>query len=288
MKTNLLRQSGLLVFALFLLLPGCAKVQMPEGASGATVEPNQALVYSSPNQLQTIRTQGVLRVGVSLYVPWVMHDNQGKLIGYEIEVAKQLAKDIGVEVQFVETSWPAILTGLLANEYEIIISGLALSPERALLINFSQPYHHSANMLIASRKVAGNTSSRARFNTPRMTVGVVKGSMGEQQLALALPRATIVPFDSEARSFAALLDGKISAIVASTPRTGYLLTKYKKSVYQPFAEPLSTYAEGFGVRKGDADMLNFLNTWIQCNTQNGWLPARQKHWFDTIDWAKQL
>jgi polar amino acid transport system substrate-binding protein len=289
MKYIFFTMTGLFILALSAMLAGCAD-QGPADAAGAN-QPKQAtakIVLSSADQMETIRARGTLRVGVSLFVPWVMHDNNNKLIGYETDVARQLADNLGVDVEFIQTSWPSIIPGLLADDYDIIISGLSLTPQRALLINFSEPYTHSTSVLIASKKIAGRFTTEKQFNRKKVTIGVVKDSVGEKLIARKFPKATVKTFPAEAQAISALLDGKLYAMMSSTPRTGYLLSQHGKEVFQPFAKPFSTHAEGFGIRKGDADFLNYLNTWIRFNSQNGWLAQRHHYWFDTIDWAGQL
>jgi len=291
MKNSFLSLYCLFMLLLFAVLSGCATThtdQKNPNTETTTAEPEKKLLYTSANQLQTIRARGTLRVGVSIFVPWVMHDNTGELIGYEADVARRLAGDMGVKVEFVQTSWPSIITNLLTDNYDIIISGLSLTPQRALLINFSTPYSHSSSVLVASRKLAGKLTTRKQFNNKKITIGVVKDSVGEKLLNRQFPQATLKSFNSESQAIAALLDGNVYAMISSTPRTGYLLNQHNKEIFLPFKEPFSTYAEGFGIRKGDADFLNYLNTWIQYNTQNGWLPQRHYYWFDTIDWSDQL
>jgi polar amino acid transport system substrate-binding protein len=277
----------LTAFTLLSVLSACASQNGQQEGSDTSV-PAPSLIYSSNDQMETIRSRGTLRVGISIFVPWAMHSNKGELIGYETDVARQLADDLGVKVEFVQTSWAGIISDLLADKYDIIISGLSLTPERALLINFSEPYSHSSSVLIASRKRAGKLKSKEQFNSKSVSIGVVKGSTGEKALSRDFPKATVTPFDTESQAIAALLAGKIHAMVSSTPKTGYLLNQHGKEVFKPLANPLATYAEGFGVRKGDADFLNYLNTWIRYNTQNGWLAECHHYWFETVAWADQL
>ena len=272
-----------------LMMSGCATQTKTTDKNSPENAAQQGAPYvNNKETLQKIRTRGTMRVGISVFVPWAMHNQGNELIGYEVDVAKKLAKDIGVEVEFVETSWASIITGLLKEEYDIIISGLSLTPERALLINFSQPYGYSASTIIGNRRYAQRLSSPATMNNSQVTIGVVKASASAQRLAEQYPKATLVPFDSESHAMAALLDGKIFAMVASTPRIGYLLTRYNKVLFQPVKEPLATYSEGFGIRKGDSDFLAFLNTWIECTERSGWLTERRHYWFDSIAWGDQL
>jgi len=286
MKNSLFTITSLFILALSALLAGCAA---PNSAgTDKADQASAAIVHSSANQMETIRARGTLRVGVSLFIPWVMHDNTDKLIGYETEVARKLAEDMGVEVKFVQTSWPSIITGLLSDDYDIIISGLSLTPQRALMINLSEPYSHSQSVLIAGKKLAGKFTTEKQFNRKKVSIGVVKDSVGEKLIAQKFPKAKLKTFPAEAQAISALLDGKIYAMMSSTPRTGYLLSRHGKAVFQPFAKPFAIHAEGFGIRKGDADFLNYLNTWIRFNTQNDWLNQRHQYWFDTIKWADQL
>ena len=59
-------------------------------------------------------------------------------------------------------------------------------------------------------------------------------------------------------------------------------------MHLPFAEPFASGVSGFGVRKGDLDTLNFLNSWIATRQANGWLAQRRQYWFETREWADQV
>jgi polar amino acid transport system substrate-binding protein len=289
MSFQQLWKSWLPVFLSLFLLSGCAtQMNAPDTNPSGSADKQESVPGVHKDTLQKIRARGTMRVGLSVFVPWAMHNQGNELIGYEVDVAQKLAKDIGVEVEFVETSWASIITGLLKEEYDIIISGLSLTPERALLINYSQPYGHSASTIIAHRRNAQRLSTPAALNNAQVTIGVVKGSANTQRLADRYPKATLVPFDSESHAMAALLEGKLHAMVASTPRIGYLLTRYSKILFQPVQVPIATYSEGFGIRKGDSDFLAFLNTWIECTERSGWLAERRHYWFDSIAWGDQL
>ncbi|MDT8273609.1 MAG: transporter substrate-binding domain-containing protein, partial [Desulfomonilia bacterium] len=74
--------------------------------------------------------QGVLRVGMSTFVPWAMKDKEGNLIGFEIDVAQRLARDMGVDVEFIPTKWSGIIPALLTGKFDIIIGGMGIRPER--------------------------------------------------------------------------------------------------------------------------------------------------------------
>ena len=78
--------------------------------------------------LEQVLKKGVLRVGMSTFVPWAMKDKKGKLIGFEIDVATRLAKDMGVKVEFVPTKWAGIIPALLTGKFDVIIGGMGITP----------------------------------------------------------------------------------------------------------------------------------------------------------------
>jgi polar amino acid transport system substrate-binding protein len=103
-----------------------------------------AVGVSAPVQAETlledIQKRGTLRVGMSTFVPWAMRDKNGELIGFEIDVAKKLAEDMEVEVEFVPTAWDGIIPALIAGKFDVIIGGMSIRPSRNLTVNFTLPY----------------------------------------------------------------------------------------------------------------------------------------------------
>ena len=89
--------------------------------------------------IENVLQRGVLRVGMSTFVPWAMKDKNGELIGFEIDVARRLAADMGVEVEFVPTKWSGIIPALLTGKFDVIIGGMGIRPERNKKVNFTIP-----------------------------------------------------------------------------------------------------------------------------------------------------
>ena len=97
---------------------------------------------ASSDNLNQIKQRGTLRVGMSTFVPWAMRDKQGELIGFEIDVAKRLAADSGLKIEFVPTAWDGIIPALLASKFDVIIGGMSITEERAKSVLFTTPYSH--------------------------------------------------------------------------------------------------------------------------------------------------
>ena len=95
---------------------------------------------SQDSVIESIKREGVLKVGMSTFVPWAMRDKNGDLIGFEIDVAKQLAEDMGVEAEFVPTAWdgiiPALLAGKFAPKWNIPLRSLVAAVLGGLLLGY--------------------------------------------------------------------------------------------------------------------------------------------------------
>ncbi|MBW2411622.1 MAG: transporter substrate-binding domain-containing protein, partial [Deltaproteobacteria bacterium] len=107
---------------------------------------------------EQIMKRGTLRVGMSTFVPWAMKDKTGKLIGFEIDVARQLAADMGVKIEFVPTKWAGIIPALLTGKFDVIIGGMSVRPDRNLKVNFTLPYDYAGQSIVANKKIAAGFS----------------------------------------------------------------------------------------------------------------------------------
>ncbi|MGE4292492.1 MAG: transporter substrate-binding domain-containing protein [Desulfovibrio sp.] len=242
----------------------------------------QELAKSST--LEQVMQRGVLKVGFSTFVPWAMKDKNGEFVGFEIDVARRLADDMGVKVQFVPTKWDGIIPALLSGKFDIIIGGMGITPGRNLKVNFSDPYEFTGMSLVANRETAEGKSSLADFNSPDVTVAVRLGTTAEKAARNFLPKAQLRQFNDEAASIQELLNGKAQCLVASNPLPRNLAAKYPNQLFLPMQEDFTREPIGFAVRKGDPDFLNYLNNWIRVADAEGWLAARFDHWFNTEEW----
>ena len=98
--------------------------------------------------LDGILKKGEITVGVSLLAPWVMKNKQGKLIGFEVELATILADAMGVEVEFVQKPFGELLPALEKGEIDAIMSGMTMTPKRNLEAAFVGPYVLSGKSIL--------------------------------------------------------------------------------------------------------------------------------------------
>lgn len=245
----------------------------------------QSAAAAGESTIQAIVKRGRLLVGLSTFVPWAMRDKNGELIGFEVDVSKQIAKDIGVEIDLVPTAFDGIIPALIAAKFDLIATGLSITPKRNLTINFSRPYAHSGATLLANKKLAGEFKTLDDFNKPDVTLAARRGSTGELMVRRLFPKATLRLFDDEQLANQEVINGNAHAASAQPPRPYLLQAKYPDVVFVPFDRLLSSNADAFGVRKGDLDTLNFLDSWTEYHTADRWLEDRHDYWFKSAAWA---
>jgi len=242
---------------------------------------------ASESAIEQILQRGVLRVGMSTFVPWAMKNKKGELIGFEIDVAKRLAQDMGVKIEFVQTQWSGIIPSLLTGKFDVIIGGMSIRPDRNLKVNFSIPYDYAGQTLCASKSLAAGFKTAADFNKSDVKIGVRLGSTSVPAVRKFMPKAEMLQFRDEPALYQELLNNKIHAVVASAPTPAFKAVEYPERLFA-INEPLSKELIGFAVRKGDPDTLNYFNNWIRQMEAQGFLQDRHNYWFTTRDWADQV
>ncbi len=101
------------------------------------------------DQLAAIKAKGEIVVATEgAWAPWTYHDEQGNLVGFDVEVAKAIADKLGVTATFAETEWDGIFAGLDAGRYDIAANGVEVTDERAEKYNFTTPYGYIRTALI--------------------------------------------------------------------------------------------------------------------------------------------
>jgi polar amino acid transport system substrate-binding protein len=236
--------------------------------------------------LATIRKRGVLRVGVAVSEPTVMHDADGKLVGFSIDAARRLAEDMGVGVEFIETSWSSIIPELLNHESDLIMSGLWVTVPRALVINYTTPTAVEGIHVIASRAAAARLKTPADLDRPGTKIVVYAGTLQERLAARRFPKATLVKVNGDADHLAPVLAGEADAALVPTFAPGVIVRAAPDRLALPFAKPLSSASAAIGVRKGDFDFVNFLESWLAVQRDEGWLDDRTSYWADPTNWLK--
>ena len=241
--------------------------------------------------VDTILERGKIVVGLSTFVPWAMRDKKGDLIGFEIDVSRKLAEDMGVEVEFVPTAFDGIIPGLLAKKFDVIITGMVIKPKRNLTVNFSDPYAYLTVGMAANKKLADELGLKTKedWNSSKVTLTIKRGTAPGETAARLFPKARVRQFDDDAQALQDVLNGNAHAFLTSEPKPTYYVLDNAEVLYHPFGiAPFDPSASAFAVRKGDPDALNFFNNWIRYRNLDGWLQSAHDKWFKGRAWKDQV
>ena len=241
------------------------------GATGAAQAQDARQALSQTSVIEQNKQRGVIRVGMSTFVPWAMRDRDGDLIGFEIDVAKKLAEDMEVEIEFVPTAWDGIIPALLAGKFDVIIGGMSITPARNLTVNFTRPYAHSALGVMANIELAEGMVWPDDYNAAGVTFVCRRGATPCKYIQDSFPRATLRQFDDDGQVEQEVLNGGAHVLVSSQPKPAFAVFDNPEIVFAPTSEPINPGNEAFALRKGDPDALNFFDNWILVNTDSGWL-----------------
>lgn len=238
--------------------------------------------------IEKIQKRKVIRVGMATFVPWAMKDKNGKLVGFEIDVAKKLASDMGVKVEFVPTNWSGIIPALLTGKFDVIIGGMGITPKRNLKVNFSNPYDYTGLSIVASKEKAKGFRTLKDFNRKGVSIAVRIGTTAEQAAKKYMPNASFKLFDNESQALLELNLGRVHAVVASAPLPQFQALKHPDKLFIPLKENFTKEPIGFALRKGDVDALNYFNNWILQRHTDGFLAETKYYWFNTKKWEKDV
>lgn len=229
-----------------------------------------------------------LRVGFSTFVPWAMKDKNGEFVGFEIDVMKELAKDLGVEIEFVPTTWSGIIPALLSNKFDVIIGGMSVTPQRNLKVNFSVAYDYTGIGMLASLKKGGDIKTLEDVNKEGVIVVARIGSTPAAAAKKYFPKADVRLFEKETQCVQELMTGRATVMLASAPLPAFKAYEFPKKLFVPVKGTFTKEPIAFAIRKGDPDTLNVLNNWIRIKHDSGWLKARKDYWFEGKQWESML
>lgn len=165
-----------------------------------------ALVQAA-DDFAAIKSDGVIKFGTEgTYAPYTYHDQSGKLVGFDVDVARAVAEKMGVKAEFIEGRWDGLIAGLSAKRYDAVINQVGITDERKAKFDFSEPYIGSKAVLI----VRNDNDTIKSFTD-------LKGQKSAQSLTSNYSKlatkygADLVPTDGFNQSLDLVLSGRAAA-----------------------------------------------------------------------------
>lgn len=239
--------------------------------------------------IEKILKRGELRVGFeSGYVPFEMTDKKGKFIGFDMDFARRMAKEMGVKFVPVNTEWDGIIPALMTDKFDIIMGGMTITQERNLKINFADPYIVVGQTILLNKKHEGKVKSYKDLNDPKYILTSRLGTTGEQAIKKYIPKATYKSFQTEADAGLEVINGKADALVYDLPFCGFLYGSQGQGKTVFLNEPFTYEPLAWAINKGDPDFLNWLNNFLRQTKGDGFYDRLYQKWIIGSDWKKEL
>ena len=218
------------------------------------------------DDLQRILDAGSIKIGVCLSAePAGFRDGEGRPRGYDVDLATLVAEQLGVRLDLVEITGPTRTQELLSGGIDIIACNITATPERAREIDFSFPYLRTGIKLLVQRNggVAGFDDIGAGR---RFVVG--RGTTGEAMARLRAPNAEFVYVESPGDAILIMRQGQADAYIEDSLTIDYIAAAYPEQL-EALPGTYSSDAICFGVRKGNPDLLRWLDLFASIYVSSG-------------------
>jgi polar amino acid transport system substrate-binding protein len=230
---------------------------------------------SHAEALDDIVKRGKLLVAIDISAPpFGIQNDKMQPDGADVDVARLLAKDLGVELEVVPVTSANRIPYLQTKRVDLTMSTFSITPERAKAVNFSTPYGAIDAVIFAPQSV----DIKEAKDLVGKKIAVTRGTTNETDLvALAPPGTQILRFDDEASSMAALVAGQADAYASGETIARALIPRYPDKKFESkFVMRRSFY--GVGIRRGEPDLLRWVDTAIWFHNNNGDLARIYQHW----------
>jgi cyclohexadienyl dehydratase len=245
---------------------------------GASVASAQAPAKS---RLATVLERGTLRVGTTGdFNPMSLRDPATNTYkGFDVEAMEQLAKDMGVKLEWVPTEWATLVAGIAADRYDIFAGGSSLNMARAKTVAFTDPYIEAGTVPLVLKANAAKVKAWGDVNKKGVTVAVLLGTVFEEQAKQHFPLATLRSVEKPATGFQEVLANRALVTITSNVEAATLVQTYPNlTVVGTTAEMRNKRPFAYPVAQGDATWVIFLNNWIALKKSEGFFEALETKW----------
>lgn len=261
-------------FGVLATVLGLALTSLPIATAGA-----------AEHTLAAIKADGVIKIGVEgVFAPFSYRED-GVLVGYDVDLAAILFKDLGVKPEFVDTQWSGIVPALMAGKFDLIMSSLSYTKERMQKVSYSIPYADSSLALLIRAADAGKIKSFDDLSGK--PIGLKAGTPEEVALPefsakVAAARGTgfgdVKVFDSDPLSILALRQGTVDGVISNLTNLSLVL-KQQPGVFAVVQKVAGSSLAGIGIRKEDVELKAYVDEQILKATKSGEMAELQKKWF---------
>ncbi|GAA0739701.1 amino acid ABC transporter substrate-binding protein [Clostridium oceanicum] len=252
----------ILTFSLIFLLTGCGKKDS-----------------KSDTSLEDIKSKGKFIVGLDdSFPPMGFKDDKGNIVGFDIDLAKEVGKKLGVKVEFKPVDWDGVVLSLKNKDIDVIWNGLTITDKRKEQIGFSTPYLQNKQIVVVRK----DSNIKKKADLKDKTVGVQLGSSSETALTDAKDiSASLKEMKKYSNNTEALMDlqaKRLEAVVVDEVVGRYYISK-KPDLYKVLDEDFGRESYGIGIRKEDKSFKEAIDKELDALKKDGTYDKISKKWF---------
>jgi polar amino acid transport system substrate-binding protein len=239
--------------------------------------------------LAEIQKRGILRVGMEPgYMPFELTNQKGEIIGFDVDMAKRMAKAMNVKLELVSTAWDGIIPALLTNKFDVLMSGMTLTQTRNLSVNFAQPYILIGQSILLRKDLADEVEDYKDLNDPKYTVASKLGTTGEQATKRMIGQAKYISYETEQEGVMELVNGRIDAFIYDLPFNAIAISQKGAGKIVHLDKPFTKEPLAWAIRRGDPDFLNWLNNFMSQVKFEGVYEKIYNKWIQDDAWLKEI
>ena len=229
------------------------------------------------SNLKAIIKHGRLRVGYNPEnLPFSYHNDNGDLVGFDVELMNELARELGVELEFVQWTYKTLIKELEQNKFDVVIGGMIANPERLTKANFSEPYMNITNAVVVQ------DYRRHEFMSWRSIdekLNIRLGVVGEKRAEAAkriLPNTDVVLLETYHEFFTDNPKGVDALAISAEAGSAWTIIYPSYSVVVP--EPHMKAHAGLITPLGGSDFEDFLDDWLKLKRTSGFIDKLYDKW----------
>lgn len=237
--------------------------------------PTEAATTGEGSTITRIKKDGVLRVVCILSTsPFGMVNSKGEPEGFDVDVANELAKSLGVKVEIIDSVEAANrVPYLTSGKADVAIATLGITLERAQAVAFTDPYIRDGQVIVAQK----GSSVKTLDDLAGLKVGLVSGGPQDLIAETYLKNSEVLRYGTVADTFTALKQGKVDAILEGKSISDYQVSQAPE--LEVVGDPFTTLYWGLAAVKGDNDWINYLNVFLRQLNYSGKRTELYGKWF---------
>jgi cyclohexadienyl dehydratase len=234
------------------------------------------------SRLDRVLREGVIRVGTTGdYKPFTyLNPETGEYEGYDIDAAKKLAKDLGVNIEFVKTSWPTLMRDLLEDKFDIAVGGITRNVARQKTANLSDPYIKFGKSPLIRMEDKEKYKDLESIDQPDVKIAVNPGGTNQKFVDANIKQAQITVIENNLDIPHLIAEGTYDVMITDNIEA-MLYEKQDNRLYAALTDQTFTIDEkGYLMHRGDEIFANWVDLWMEEMTLKGEFEKLQNKWID--------